>query len=89
MYYEDVLKLTNQELINVMRGSAPGPDAFELCSRELDRRYLLQVESAVNRVDASSRRLERLTRWLIGLTIALAALAAPPAIEVVTKFLSN
>jgi hypothetical protein len=32
-------------------------------------------------------RLERLTRWLIGLTIALGVFAAPLAIEVVLKWL--
>ena len=88
MYYEDIVQLTNEQLIDQLRiSSSPGAIDFELCSRELERRYLLQIETAVNRVDASSKRLERLTLWLIALTIALGLIALPPAIEAIARLL--
>jgi len=90
MYAEDVMKLSDEQLIEQLQiSSTPGAIDYELCERELNRRYLLRLEKAVDRVDDSSRRLERLTWALIALTAVLILLTIPPAWEVVTKVLSN
>jgi hypothetical protein len=50
----------------------------QLCAIELERQ-------AVERLDESSKRLERLTKALLGLTVVLALLALPPALEVLKR----
>jgi hypothetical protein len=90
MYAEEVMKLTEEQLVEQLRlSSSPGAMDYELCERELNRRYLLRVEAAVDRVDTTSKRLERLTWALIVLTLALALLAAPPAWDAVGKLLGK
>ena len=86
MYYEDMMKMSDDELLEqLLISGTPGAHDYELCERELHRRYLNRLEKAVNRVDASSHRLERLTLALIVLTIALILLAAPPAWEILFR----
>ena len=86
----DVVKLTDEELLEQLKiSSTPGAIDYELCERELNRRYLLRVESAVKKLDTSSHRLESLTWALVGLTVVLAILAIPPAWEAATRLLGH
>lgn len=63
---------------------------------EIGRRSTLEVRDAAVKIheasvalNNSSEKLERLTYWLIGLTIFLALLAAPPAIEIGMKLFGH
>jgi len=49
----------------------------------------LKIHEAAERFNESSDRLERMTRRLIWLTILLALLAAPPAIEIGMKLFGD
>jgi hypothetical protein len=63
---------------------------------EIGRRSTLEVRDAALKVheasvalNKSSKKLERLTSWLIGLTFLLALLAAPPAYEIGMKLFGH
>lgn len=89
IYPETAQKMTEPELIEAIATCGAGSEAFNALWPELLSRYLLRIEKAVDRLGTSSERLERLTWALVALTIVLAILAAPPAWEVVTGWISN
>ncbi|HEV7239317.1 MAG TPA: hypothetical protein VGQ36_08765 [Thermoanaerobaculia bacterium] len=89
IYPEDAQKMTEEELRKEIATCGAGSEAFNALVPELLGRYLLRIESAVDRLAASSNRLERLTWALVILTVVLAILAAPPAFEIVTTALSR
>lgn len=89
IYPDHAQKMTEEELRTAIATCGAGSEAFNALWPELLGRYLLRIETAVERLSSSSSRLERLTWALVALTIILAFLAAPPAWEVVTAAASN
>lgn len=97
MEQKAVIDMTDAELAERYREVIPrqGQDAA-MTLIEIGRRSTLEVRDAALKVheasvalNRSSEKLERLTYWLIALTILLAFLAAPPAIEIGMKLLSH
>ncbi len=54
---------------------------------ELTRREIGRLKKVSRSLAVSSRRLEKLTCLLLWLTVVLAALALPPAIEAISKII--
>ena len=59
-----------EELFKEMARCA-SPGYYQMCVEELQRRFLVNIEVQVKNLTESSTRLEKLTEWLNGLTLAL------------------
>jgi len=77
-------KMSDEELYAEMAASA-SPGNYQMAVEELQRRLLEKVEIQVSKLANSSMRIESLTKWLIGLTIALLILTVVQALGVVLK----
>ena len=67
---QDIRKMNVDRLYQLM-AECQSPGYYQMAVEELQRRFLQDIHSQVVRLSDSSVRLERLTKWLIGLTIAL------------------
>jgi hypothetical protein len=76
---KDILKKTDEEMQAMLESIGHEPVEWTpIILAELTRR-------SVVRLGDSSRRLERLTCWLIALTVVIGVVALPPAIDVITR----
>ena len=88
MNVKDLLQKTDAELAAMLQEIGHEPiDWTPVILSELTRRSVLRLGETSQNIAVSSRRLERLTCWLVVLTIVLGIVAVPPAIEVLTKLL--
>jgi hypothetical protein len=56
---------------------------------ELTRRSVVRLAETSQKIEVSSRRLEKLTLGLLALTLVLCFLALPPAMEELSKVFSK
>jgi hypothetical protein len=86
MIVRDLLQKTDDELKAMLENIGHEPiDWTPVILAELTRRCVVSLGETAQKNLVSSRRLEKLTCWLIVLTIVLGAVALPPAIEVLTR----
>ena len=86
MIVKDLLQKTDDELHTMLQNIGHEPvDWTPVILAELARRRLVRLGETSEKIAVSSRRLEKLTCWLIALTIVLGIVALPPAIEVLTR----
>ena len=79
MIVNDLLKETDEQLVKMLEEIDHEPVAWTpVILAELSRRGIVRLAE-------SSRRLEKLTVTLIILSVVLALLAAPPAIEILRR----
>jgi hypothetical protein len=82
----DLLQKTDDELQAMLQNIGNEPiDWTPVILAELTRRSVVRLGETSSKIAVSSRRLEKLTCWLIVLTIVLGIVALPPAIEVLSK----
>jgi len=67
---QEIRAMTVDQLYAVM-ADCGSPGYYQMAVEELQRRFLKEIESEVKRLADSSTRLERVTIWITGLTIAL------------------
>jgi hypothetical protein len=83
---KDVLQKTDSELVAMLQEIGHEPiDWTPIILSELTRRSVVRLGETSQNIVVSSRRLERLTGWLLVLTIVLGTVALPPAIDVFTR----
>lgn len=88
MVVNDLLQKTDADLVKMLETIGHEPiDWTPVILAELTRRAIVRLGETSQNIAASSRRLERLTVWLIVLTIALGIVALPPTIELLSKLL--
>jgi hypothetical protein len=88
MIVNNLLQKTDAELVGMLQAidyDTANPTPVILA--EMTRRAVVSLGETSQHIAASSRRLEKLTVWLIVLTIALGTVALPPTIELVSRLL--
>jgi hypothetical protein len=81
----NLLQKTDDELYAMLQNIGHEPiDWTPVILAELTRRSVVRLGETSQKIAASSRRLEKLTLWLIVLTVVLGIVALPPAIEVLS-----
>lgn len=89
MIVKDLLQKTDAELAAKLQDVGhESADWTPVILSELVRRSVERLGETSQSIAISSRRLEKLTRWLIVLTIVLGIVALPPTIEALTKLLT-
>jgi hypothetical protein len=88
MIVDNLLQKTDTELAEMLKTISHEPiDWTPVILSELTRRAVVRLGETSQNIAASSRRLEKLTRWLIVLTVALGVVALPPTIELLSRVL--
>ena len=83
---KDLLQKTDDELYAMLQAIGHEPiDWTPVILAELTRRSVVRLGETSQKIAVSSRRLEKLTLWLIVLTVVLGIVALPPAIEVLSR----
>ena len=86
MIVKDLLQKTDDELYAMLQAIGNEPiDWTPVILAELTRRSVVRLGETSKKIAVSSRRLEKLTLWLIVLTVVLGIVALPPAIEVLSR----
>jgi hypothetical protein len=86
MIVNNLLQKTDAELVEMLQAidyDTVNPTPVILA--EMTRRAVVRLGETSQHIVASSRRLEKLTVWLIVLTIALGIVALPPTIDLVSR----
>ena len=84
MVVKDLLQKSDVELVTMLTHIDNEPLHWTpVILSELSRRSVVRLLDSSERIATSSHRLERLSGWLIVLTVVLLVVALPPAIEAV------
>jgi hypothetical protein len=90
MIVKDLLGKTDSDLTAMLEHIGNEPlEWTPVILSELTRRSVVRLLESSNKIERSSKRLEKLTCWLIFLTVVLALVALPPTIDVFMKLLGN
>jgi hypothetical protein len=88
MIVRDLLQKTDQELVAMLEEIGHEPIEWTpVVLAELSRRAIGAVREETRKLQASSARLEKLTIALLILTLGLAILALPPAVDVAREWI--
>jgi hypothetical protein len=80
-FVKDCTTATHEELMGWLEKATTNEIYRTVVLAEIQKRQLKNIEVRVSELAASSRRLEKLTIWLIVLTIVLAIITAADIIE--------
>ncbi len=90
MVVADLLNKTETELVTMLETIGNEPiDWTPVILAELTRRAVVRLGETSQNIATSSRCLEKLTGWLIVLTIALGIVALPPTVELLQDYSGN